>query len=243
MAAVIHGVSTASTDNASSYASGSFAPAANDLLVAFVGAAATLAAAPTMVDSQGLGFTLVRSFPRSGNTAYVFVANALAAASSMTVTFDCTGDGATGAVIQVARVSGMTLVGIAAIRNSGGFDGAASTTPTGEFVAFGSSLTTNPTLGMVMNSTNPAGLTEPSGWTERDDTGFNTPSSGAQYVSRDSGFAGTTITWGGTSASQYCGNIIEMDSSVAGYSPAVGPMALTGAGSSLGFGILMPDEI
>ena len=214
-AAVTHAVTTTSTANTTSYASGAFTPAANDLLVAFVVASATTATG-TMTDSQGLGFTKVTSrvYNSSAETIYLFVANNLAAASSMTVTFDCTGDAATGVVIFVARVSGMTRTGTAAIRQSSGQNNlTAGTTPAPVFAA--AALTGNPTLGVVGNLSNPAALTEPTGWTERGDTGFASPTRGGEYVSRDSGFTGTTITWGSAGATAKGDISVELDTSAA----------------------------
>lgn len=214
MAAVTHGVSTASSLNDTTYPSGSFTPAANDFMVVFVAAAATVVSNPTLTDSQGVGFLQYTSSTRGGGTAYLFVAHALAAAVARTVTFDCSGDAATGAVICVALVSGMTSLGSASVRQVGIFNGAAAGTPAGTFGAGSTAvLTTNPTLGFLMNNTNPTGVTEPTGWTEREDTGFATPTTGAEYVSRDSGFTGTSITWGSTSASQFAGIIVELDAS------------------------------
>lgn len=218
-AAVTHAVATASTTDATSYASGAFTPVAGDLLVAFVVANATVAAG-SMTDSQALGFTKITSAvydDGSGTTAtiYLFVSNATAAASSMTVTFDCTGDAATGAVIEVARVSGMSRTGSSASKQSAvTSSGSSGNTPAATFAV--AALTGNPTLGVVGNLTNPATLTPPTSWTEQNDTGFATPTTGAEYVSRDSGFTGTAITWGNNSGSNYGVVIVEMDTSAAG---------------------------
>lgn len=212
MAAVTHRISTASTANANSYASGSFTPAANELLVVFVTASGTVEASPTVTDSQGLNFSLVTSgLYGTGSTMFCFVAVKLAANSAMTVTFNCPNDAATGAVVQVAGVSGMTRVGTGAIKQSQIVANHASGTPAPVFS--NSALTGNPTLGLVANSTNPATMTTPTNWTERNDTGYATPTTGAEYVSRDSGFTGTTVTWGSSSASIYGAMIIEMDTS------------------------------
>ena len=215
MAAVTLGVTSVDTNNTNSYATGAFTPAANDLLVAFVAAPATVATG-TMTDSQSLGFTKVTSAlgNSSADTGYLFVANALAAASSMTVTFDCTGDNATGAAINVFLVSGMTRVGTSAVLQTAKAENqGAGGTPAATFGA--SCLTGNPTIGMVANAANPAALTFPTNWIERDDTGFANPTRGMETVSRDSGFTGTTITWGGTSATAFLVLIAELDTSVA----------------------------
>lgn len=214
MATTTHRVSTASTSNASSYVSGSFTPALNDLLVAFVSASGTAAAAPTLTGSTGLTFTLVLSVARnaSADRIYVFVANALATAVAQTVTFDCSEDAATGAVIQVASVAGVTRTGSGAVRQSASTaNAAAAGTPAATFPA--AALTANPTLGCVSNGASPATLTPPTNWTEANDTGYSTPTTGAEYVFRDSGFTGTTVTWGGTSATAFGVALIELDTS------------------------------
>jgi len=228
MATVTHAISTASTAGGTSYASGAFTPAADDLLVAFVFATSTVATG-TMTDSQSLGFTKVTSAVKGGtaHTLYAFVANALAAASSMTVTFDCTGDPASGAIVQVARIAGMSKTGLTAILQSAKLENqSAGGTPTATFPA--SALTGNPTLGAVGNGTNPATVTNPSGWTERADDGYSVPDAGQEYVSRDSGFTGTVITWGSTSASTFCDLIVELDASGAGTAANAGNAAGTG---------------
>jgi hypothetical protein len=212
-ATVTHRIATASTANATSYASASFTPAAGDLLVAFVVASGTTATG-TMTDSQTVGFTKVTSAVKnaSADTVYAFVSNGLVAASSMTVTFDCTGDGATGAVIFVASISGMIRTGLNAVAQSATQDNqAASATPAPSFsntVRIG-----NPTLGLVGNSSNPAAVTPPTSWTEdaAGDTGYNTPPTGGEYAFRDSGFNGTTITWGSTSATAFGAIILELN--------------------------------
>lgn len=208
-------IATPSTAGATSYASGAFTPAAGTLLVAFVLGAATVATG-TMTDSQSLGFTKVNSalFGTNANTLYCFVSNALAANASMTVTFDCTGDTATGADIHVYAVSGMTKLGLAAIRQSAKQENiTAGTTPAPVFSI--SALTDNLTLGAVTVGANPAAMTPPTGWTEGADDGFNTPSAGQESVFRNSGFTGTTVTWGSTLGGAISGGalIVELDTS------------------------------
>lgn len=205
-----------SSVNGTSYASNAFVPTAGDLLFVFVAATGTADTAPTMTDSQSLGMTRVAAsftWATGTHTIYAFVSNALAAAASMTVTFDCSGDAATGCAIFVAGVQGMSRVGLNAIKQTAGQDNQITgTTPAPVFAS--SALTGNPTLGCIGNNTNPAGVTEPSGWTERADVGYTSPTTGAEYVSRDSGFTGTTITWGSTSASGFASFATELDASV-----------------------------
>src|SRR5690242_9971053 len=209
---------TTSSSNVTSYASSAFTPAANDLLVVLVTASGTVEASPTLTDSQGLGFTLVATALKnsSADKMFVFVANNLAANSSMTVTFGCPDDAATGCIIQIVRIAGSLRQGLSAIRQS-------ATTPnhaSGSAPAFTfgtAALTGNAVIGFAGNSTSPAGLTPPTGssptWTEGSDVGYSTPTTGAEYVYANSGFTGTTLTWGATTASAYGVIGIEVNAS------------------------------
>lgn len=212
MATVTHRDTRAVTANASTYTSNNFTPAANDLLVSFVIASGTVAAG-TMTDSQSLGFTKIDSalFGGSADTVYLFVANALAAASSMFVTFDVTGDSATGSIIFVASVSDMTKLGALAVRQSAKEENAAGTDRTVDFAS--ACLTENPTLVALANGVNPAGVTPPTGWTELADTGYATPATGGEYASRDTGFTGTTVTWGSDLGASNGKLAVEFDAS------------------------------
>lgn len=207
---------TTSTSDTTSYTSASFTPAASDLIVVFVATTGSVSTGKaSMTDSQGLGFTLV-TFARkntSADSVYMFVANALAAASAMTVTFACSDDSATGCIISPLRISGMSRVGLAAIRQTQTVFNGAAGTPAPAFAA--SCLTGNVTLGFVANAANPATIAEPAGWTEAADVGYATPTTGVQTVYRDSGFTGTTVTWGGTTGSAYALLLAELDTSVA----------------------------
>lgn len=209
MAAVTHQIGTASSVDGTSYASGAFTPAAGQLLVVFVGAPGTTDGG-TLSGSTGLTFYRAGTITANTKIVSVFVSEALTTAVSQTVTFSCAGGAATGAIIEVASVSGMSRTGASAalqvITNSGGI-GAPSLT----FAA--ACNTNNPTLVMVSNANNAATITPPAGWTERSDIGFATPTTGAEYATRDSGFAGTLVTFG-SSASAWTGIGIELDASV-----------------------------
>lgn len=213
MATTTHAVATASTANVTSYASGAFTPAASDLLVAFVVATTTVAAG-SMTNSAGLTFTKITTALKgtSADTLYMFVADSLAAASSQTCTFDCTGDAATGSVIYVVRVSGMTRTGSSSSLQTAKQENLGSGgTPAATFPA--SALTGNPTLGFVSGS---GAVTPPTSWTELvADTTYATPTTSAEYCTRDSGFTGTTITWGSTITGVSGCIIAELDTSAA----------------------------
>lgn len=216
MATVTHGIATAATTNGTSYASGAFTPAANDLLFVFVVASDTTDAATTLTGTGGSTFTRSRTTAfRTGTDRIVsFVSDKGVTATSQTVTFGCAGDAATGAVIFVIRVAGIGLYGTAALRQTSDVNNAAAGgTPAASFSA--ACLTDNVTLGCIGNSTNPATVTPPTSWTEdaAGDTGYATPTTGGEYVYRNSGFTGTTMTWGSTSASAFGVSIVEINAS------------------------------
>lgn len=234
MAACTHRVSTASTANASTYASGAFTPALNDLLVAEVEySATTVGVVPTMTDSQGLGFTLIVAKANdntSGATA-IFVANALAANSSMTVTLSPVSTTPTGAIITVTSVSGMTKTGATAAKQSASANGVTSA-PAATFAS--SVLTGNVTITVVqgVGSGTGLGVTQPTSWTSQNDTGYSTPTIGGQYATRDSGFTGTTITWGSSLSGRWSTAIIELDTSASGTDATVTGVAAASPASA-----------
>lgn len=221
MAAVTNAYApTADTNNVTAYASPSFTPAAGDLLVVLIVASGTQTNGTVTASANGITFTFVNKSIQntSTNECLVFVADQLVPASpaAMTVTFNCPADAGTGAVVMCARVSGMSLAGTAAIRQSTKQDNqTGGTTPAPVFPA--SALTGNPTL-VVLGAISTTGTTQPAGWTEQVDTTYATPTIGAGYVSRDSGFTGTTITWGST-ATAFGDVAIELDASAAAVSP------------------------
>jgi hypothetical protein len=204
-----HAVTTTSTtDNVTTYASDAFTPAANDLLVVFVIAAGTTATG-SMTDSQGLGFTKINSIGTT-HSIYLFVANALAAPTSMTVTFDCTGDLALGCIIFVCRISGVARTATttpSAIVQS--ITRSSTGIPARAFA--GAVQSANLTLGCVQNTSTAPIVDPPVEWTEQADINMGTPTIGAEYVTRDSGFTGTTITWGSSSATAYQLLQVEID--------------------------------
>jgi hypothetical protein len=233
MAAVTLGVITADTTTGPN-TSGAFTPALNDLLIVFFAARQTAdtGAQLTCVSSVG-GFTFTKLstegfFPTTpDNRLSVYVADALvSSATSQTVTVDTAVDVMSGSIIAVALVAGMTKTGLAAILQSAvDDDNSGGATPATVFGA--SALTGNATIGYVMNSSSPAAMTEPTGWTEIGETDHITPNHGGELVSRDSGFTGTTITWGSTYGSAGCAISIELDTSTAGTTISPNPAGMS----------------
>lgn len=222
MAACTFAIGTADT-GASPNTSGAFTPALGDLLVAFVVASGSVGALDGVLTSSIGGFTFTRQgtngFDAGASKVQSFISDALvSSATSQTVTWDDATDASTGTIIFVFRVSGMVRTGSLAKRQTSGQNNQAAGTPAPVFAA--SCLTGNPVLGCIANLSSPAGMTAPTGWAEPagGDLGYSTPTTGGQVVSRDSGFTGTTVTWGSSSATAFGSHVIELDAS-AGFQP------------------------
>jgi hypothetical protein len=189
MATCTFAVGTADT-GATPNTSGAFTPAVGDLLVAFIVASATAQATATLTSSLGGGFTFTQfsKAENGANSVYAFVSDQLvSSATSQTVTFDTAADGATGTIIFVYRVSGMSRVGTSAVRQSAPADNGSAGTAV--IVSLGVvCLTGNPTLLCAGNSTSPAGIAPQAGWTEPagGDLGYSNPTTGGWVCHRDS---------------------------------------------------------
>jgi hypothetical protein len=202
----------ATTANASAY-SAAFTAATGALLVAFVKKSGSVDAGTLTDPLAGGTYSPIKTILHntSADSVTAFVRNStVAATTTSTLTYACV-SAATGCIMQVAQVATMTRSGLGAIRQSQGVNNVAVSTsiPTAVFTV--SCLTGNPTLGVVGNVSNPPTLTAPTSWTEVSDTGYATPSSGAEYVTRDSGFTGVTVAWGNSSASPFGIIVLELD--------------------------------
>lgn len=219
-------------------------PAVGDLLVVFCNASGNTNATPTCSDNNGSGtYTLITTALKntSADTLSVFVRTALMVNTTSTTVTVATGSNTAGEIVIVA-LSGMTQVGAAAVLQSAvQANQAASTTPAPAFSS--SALTANVTLGAVANSTATAAtMTEPTNWTERQDVGQGSPNTGLEVVSRDSGFTGTTVTWGSASSTAFASVILEMNgSSVTNTSrtPTVGSVAAAGVAAAFVLGTIL----
>jgi len=193
-------------------------PAVGGLLVVIEGySGGTRASSTDVTDDQGGTYTkLAQAEQASGaRSSSIWVRDTLvSSAVSHTVSQGAPPGTETGGGIQVMEFSGFTVGGSGVLVQSAQQDSqAASTTPAPTFPQ--SAATGNLTIGQVLNASTTANLTEPSGWAERNDSGYNTPATGLEYVTRDSGFTGTTITWGSTSPTAFCDIIVELANNAA----------------------------
>lgn len=222
MATCTAGVATVNNANTTAYAAGTFTPALSDLLVCLVATTGSIepTAAGAVSDNRGgTYYKAAFSTRNSANSIYTFVRNQLvSSAVSHILTFTCGGDAATGAVILVYRVSGMTRAGSIAVKQIATQIGlAAGGTPTVVFSV--ACLTGNTVIGVVGTAQNPAALTPPSGWTESAaplfDTGTTTPAAGCEGCHINSGFTSTTVTWGSVSSGISGSIAVELDTTLA----------------------------
>jgi hypothetical protein len=193
-------------------------PAVGGLLVVIEGySGGTRASSTDVTDDQGGTYTkLAQAEQASGaRSSSIWVRDTLvSSAVSHTVSQGAPPGTETGGGIQVMEFSGFTVGGSGVLVQSAQQDSqAASTTPAPTFPQ--SAATGNLTIGQVLNASTTANLTEPSGWAERNDSGYSTPATGLEYVTRDSGFTGTTITWGSTSPTAFCDIIVELANNAA----------------------------
>lgn len=218
-------------------------PAVGDLIVIVLQASKATAAsltfsAPTDNNSSGT-YTQVGtgSFYCTDNSTFrvygaVYVRdNLIASASSTIFTMPApvTDDGGG---LAVLKITGMSKAGSSAIRQvKADYVNTASTLDASTGLWTSARLTTNPTIGVVVNSANPAAMTPTPGFTELLDTGYATPTTGIEIQSRDSGDTGNSMVW--TRAASYWACIgVELDATnlVAGTPNAAGGSGLGGAG-------------
>ena len=189
-----------------------------DLYVVVCAASGTSAAnadttSVTDDNTDGLGtYTLIVETDNTQTTRLkIFVRNALVQAAVTTVV-TANQANSNGGGLAVFRVTGMQRAGAGAVVKSKAASFAAAGTPA---ATFGSAVNTaNATCGGLWNGTSPATVTEPTGWTEQVDLGYSTPTTGLETIRRDSGFSGTTVTWGSTSATAGAVALIELDATV-----------------------------
>jgi len=210
-------------------------PAVGDLWIVFACTSGNTNDTPTATDNNGGTYTRILCVPKNGSADRVcaFVRNALMPNTTSTTVTVATGSNTAGEIVIVA-VSGMPQAGASAIRQSASQQNqAAAGTPAPAFSV--AAKTENMTLGCVGNGSNPAGMTTPASWTERQDVGQSTPNTGLEVVTRDSGFTGTTVTWGSTSATAFADIIVELNthSLIAAALAASGSLSgtLTGKGA------------
>jgi hypothetical protein len=207
-------------------------PAVGDLIVIVTANSGSTGTtfAPTDNNSGGAGtYTLINTAVKatSADTMQIWVRTALITSATSTVFTQAPGT-TTGGGLVVLDVQGMDKTGATAVvRSAIQSNQAAGGTPAPVLGATPSSL--NAIIGAVFNATNPATMTQRSGYSEIADLGYNTPATGLEVMSRNSGETSATITWGSTSASAFASIAIELDTRVTHATTG----SLTGPGSTV----------
>lgn len=184
---------------------------AGDLVVVFVCLSANDGATATMTDDQGGTYFLVNNalWSSSANSLLCFVRDDLVVSGTSTTITCASGSNDAGALVAIACTGG-TRAGYKAIRSAGWQENQASGgTPTP--VLDRAALDTN--LTIVAVGSGDTTTTEPTNWTERQDTSQATPTTALAVATRDSGFSGTSIAFGATAGAVFASFAIEVDGS------------------------------
>jgi hypothetical protein len=196
-------------------------PAVNDLIVVVHGMSGWASGDNSTItdnNADGLGTyhrigTATVPMSQGGGTGgalWISIRNALVGSGTST-TFTCTNTGDTGGGLTVLRFSGMTRVGSQAIKQSKGEDTQTENPPTLTFNA--TTNTNNPIVLAVLGEDNPAGVTPPTGFTEADDTGWATPTTGIEVCWDNSGNTATLFSWSGGALIDHNEVGLELDTS------------------------------
>lgn len=219
MATVTLRSGVANTANNAALASASFTPTAGELLV--VCAMHTGKTTDPVISVSANGFTFTKVLgpilkATSADEMSVFISDQFAPGSPAAMTVTTTPTASSGAIIFVWSIAGLTRTGLSAVLKSGSqANAAAAGTPA---VALGgAALTANPLVGAVFNAGTAASVaTPPTGWTETatiGDVGYTVPAGGGEAAQINSGFTGSTVTWGAASATAFCSFALELDTS------------------------------
>jgi len=175
--------------DATSYATTSFTPTANSVLLCYVFATGT-ASAGSMTGGS-LTWSLVASqVYNTVDKAYLFQALVGSSPVSTTPTFSCVDDGATGATMRAFQATGADHTN--PLRQFA--QGSGSTSDPS--VTFDDALlTSNAYLACFGIPRNPPASTAPSGWTESFDTGYSPPTAGSSGGFRVNGETVSSVTF------------------------------------------------
>ena len=188
-----------------------YSPAVGDLLVVFVALSTNTNATPTMTDNQGGTYALIGHalWLSSANSLVCFVREQIVTTTTAHTITAATGSNEAGQII-IQSISGMFRTGLSAVRSFGKQENqATATTPA---PALNQAAQTN-NLTLVAVASGDTTTTPPVGWTERFDTSQSTPTTALEVATRNSGFTGTTITFGATQSTDFASMAVELDGS------------------------------
>lgn len=195
-------------------------PTAGDMIVVVVaatGVAAGLGVSDNNADGHGNYTQIVSALKSTSADLMAAFVRADPVRSATSTTFTTSGDGAsTGGGLAVIRITGAFLAGAAFIRNTGSQANQASGTPA---VPMGSAvLTANAVVAAFFDTTNAAPtLTAPTGFAAAIvNTNYNTPTTGWQINTANSGITASTITWGTAAPSAFSDLAFELRADLGG---------------------------
>lgn len=222
-----------STANANTYSLASFTPAANSLQVLFVYASDTAAAGTASDAGNGLTWTLRDSYSITNFKMYIYSAQVGASPAAMVVTFDCTGDTATGAAMAIFSVTGHSTS--TPVRQTKGTDGTVLDPGLGWTSV---PLTASGLMAAVGVNRNPAAYLPPSialgqdtNWTEIADGGYGSPNIGMEAAYTATGETLNSVNWDGAAGTWVAMAIEINDAAVGGGGAVVHTLGALGAGS------------
>lgn len=207
-------------------------PAVGDLLIVYCFVSTNTNDSPTCTDNNGSGtYTRIDVgnvvIATLNHRLSIFVRDALMTNTTATTITVATGSNTSGAVHCLA-IAGMGRTGLTgAVRSKGLQNNQAAGTAAPALNQ--AALTAN--LTIVAQGSADTTTTAPASWTERQDTNFATPTIALETATRDSGFTGTTITFGAASSTTFCSHALELDGSIP-ISPITGTADLAFGGTN-----------
>lgn len=187
-------------------------PVVGDLLIVYCYVAANANDTPTCSDNNGGSYDRVDVMncvtAAINYRLSVFIRTALMPNTTSTIVTVATGSNTSGNV-AVEAVSGMMRTGLSAIRSKGSQNNQAAGTAAP--VLNQAALTENMTI--VAQGSADTTTTPPTNWTERAEINQANDISALEVATRDSGFTGTTITFGAASSTTFCSHALELDGS------------------------------
>jgi hypothetical protein len=190
-------------------------PAIGDLLIVFCFVSTNTNDTPTCSDNNGAGtYTQIDIgnvvISAVNHRLSIFIRTTLMVNTTSTVVTVATGSNTSG-IVHVLAIAGMSQTGLGAFRGSGKQDNQAAATPAPALNQ--AALTVNLTIAVAASADTAIGV--PSGWTTAQQTTFATPTISMHTAYRNSGFTGTTITFGDASSTTFCSFALELDTMMA----------------------------